>query len=162
MLRGNKKGSMQDLLLAITIITAFAICTYVGYKIYLDTDDAGIFSSAEAQNALDKGGVGITRLDIGGLMIMLGFLISIVLLAFGLKIHPAFFVLGVIALVITIMIAAIYSNVFSEFKDDPEFTSVEPHFPIINTIMDYLPTWTLVMGIIILIVLYGVSRLAGD
>ena len=65
--------------------------------------------------------------------------------------HPVMIFVGIVIIVIAIMLAAIYSNVYQQIIETDEFTSTSDDFPVSKIYMQYMPQILLLMlvGIII-------------
>lgn len=91
------------------------------------------------------------------------FMIAVVgsLLIFGLyvKWHPALIIIGFIALIIMIFLAAQYSNIYDEIKSDAQVTNAEQH-TLSNIIFGR--QFPIIIGVVAALVLAIVFRKKGD
>ncbi len=158
MARLNKKGSIQDLILIMVIITVFAVGTLVVYKISneLNTkfqeedrlDEKGKTAFAQINNMYPS------VIDNSFLLLVIGLSLGALILAFMVRIHPVFFVGFVIVLVIIIFVAGVMSNIYLEIANDPEFTEVATNLTFITNIIGKLPLFIGIFGFLISIVMY--------
>ena len=68
--------------------------------------------------------------------------------------HPAFLFIGLIVLGVALILAAIYSNFYTELTDKDTFTSTDSDFNIMGVFLDNLPLVILIMFVMIGIILY--------
>jgi hypothetical protein len=81
--------------------------------------------------------------------------VSIVVGAFLIRVHPLFYVIALIILVIYITISAALANVFYEITiSEAFFTASADEFPNIQLVILRLPIWATIISFIIVIVLY--------
>ena len=76
--------------------------------------------------------------------------------------HPAFFFIGIIVLAVAIILAVVYSNVYTQIAESPGFASVALDFDVIGFVMEHLPSIILVLFVIISIILYSRIGVGGS
>ena len=69
--------------------------------------------------------------------------------------HPAFLFIGLIVLGVALILAAIYSNVYSELTSTTALTSTESDFSVMGIFLQYLPAIILILFVAIAIILYS-------
>ncbi len=73
--------------------------------------------------------------------------------------HPIMIFIGIVILAVCILIAAIFSNVYEQISDTPQFEATKDELLLQNKFMDYLPQIISIMAIgIFIAVLYGKSQ----
>lgn len=158
MARLNKKGSIQDLILIMVIITAFAVGTLVVYKISNELN-----TKFQANDRLDdKGKAAFSQInnmypsviDNSFLLLVIGLCLGALILAFMVRIHPVFFVGFVIVLVIIIFLAGVMSNIYLEIANNPNFEEEATNLTFITHIIGKLPLIIGIFGFLISIVMY--------
>ena len=98
----------------------------------------------------------------GAFAIIMVFLwIAVMTFAFFIDNHPAFFWIGVLLLIIAIVMAMVFANVYEELMAEDTLSGLELKFPIINFVMNHLLESLVVIIFSVIIVLYGKSRSGG-
>jgi hypothetical protein len=155
----NKKGSIQDLALILTILFFFSIVVLIGFKVsdMFTTEIATMGSDipTEANTAATQ----LTNyypgvMDNMFLFLMVGMSMVALLLASLVRIHPAFIGLFFIALIIIIVIGGAFSNVYQEMSTNAEFSALTDRMTFMDLIMTYLPFFIGVIGITLSIIMY--------
>ena len=86
-----------------------------------------------------------------------GFILLTIVSGFSIRTHPIFFFISALLLVITIILGALFSNVYGKAVTDTALMS-DSNFTIIPFIMTHFPTVLLVIGAILSVVLYAKSK----
>lgn len=89
--------------------------------------------------------------------ITLGLIISSIYI----DVHPALIIIFLIALVIAIVLAGIFTNAFVQVGEDTEIISTYNQFTLTKVIITHLPLLVFVVGLIVVIVLYGKGKITG-
>ncbi len=63
--------------------------------------------------------------------------------------HPIMLFIGIIILAVTILLGVVYSNIYHQIAESPEFKPATDQFPISDKYMEYLPIVLFVMFIAI-------------
>jgi len=156
----NKKGAMLlDLIMVLVIIFAFALVVlfmqtvFTQYKVALDENDH--VESDVHERVLRETTTVLDRMDTIFAFMIVGSILALIVSAFYIRTHPVFFVVSVISLIIILMLAGIFSNIFTEISTAEGMTNATANYSIIPNIMDNLPLWMLMIGAMIIIALYA-------
>lgn len=160
----NKKGSLFDMLYLIIIMLVFAMTVFLGYKIMIDYNEnaADLLTTEESVNAMNNGELALTNMDYIFIVLIIGDIIAMIIGAFLLKSHPAFFFAALFFLALLIFLAATMSNIFETFSEEEQFSDeVATEFPIIIHMMESLPKFVLIGGAFVLLVLFVKEKFGG-
>jgi F0F1-type ATP synthase assembly protein I len=114
--------------------------------------------SEEVNTIMQKSKEATNILDYVFLVVFVGSIIGMILTSFTFNSHPAFFILFVIILVITVILASVFSNAYETVEEKSIFNETKTHFPITSFIMDKLPLWIIVIGFTSILIIYAKSR----
>lgn len=163
----DKRGGLFDifvvLVMAFVILVFFAGWMYVFGLFTQEMTNIGMVGTANVSDiALDTFGEVNAQLDqlhwIAAIMIF-GMFISILLSNFLVKAHPAFFILYVLVTMVAIVVSAILSNAYMDLLTNDVIGSELSGFTAGSFIMEYLPIWAVVIGLVGGLFLYaGISR----
>lgn len=159
----NKKGFVHDLLLAIPVLLAIVIAIFVSDVIsdsYFDSvgDELNRTTSDVDNRAIETTDRVIGNMDYIFIFFFVSIFLAIVLFAYAVRSHPALFFIVLFILVIFLILAAQFTNVFEEIKGDSSFKDTADDFVIITHIYTYYPIYIMVMGFVAMIVFFGKSR----
>jgi len=102
----------------------------------------------------------IIRMNVLFPLLLIGLFGFVMVSALMARSHPAFFFIGLIVLGVTLILAAVYSNVYQEIADDDKFASTTSDFSIMGLFLENLPTVIVIFFIAIAIILY--TRVGGS
>lgn len=123
-----------------------------------DLDSSGNYSmnlSASFDTVMTGTDTILHRLDYFGFGCFCAFVIGIMILAWLTRSHPVFSIVFVIVDIIAVLCASIITYVWDTVVMMPVFGSTISHFPICNHIIENLPYYAVVIGVIALIVTYA-------
>lgn len=154
-----KKGAAGDVLIIMIIIFVVAISILISIKVFDETNtalqNAGVIPD-NAKSILTSFNDKIGNLFNGMfLFLFVGITIVGMILAARVNVTPAFFIFGILLFVITIFLAAIFTNVYAELGNNSSMVDITAKFNIMNYIMQKLPIFMLIPGTLILVVLYA-------
>ena len=164
-LRTKKKASIiLDSISFITVLTAMAFITIVGYYFIDDVYDASVDIMNESSN---------TSLEIlerthteyppiwDGIMgfLVFGLWITAIVSSFFLDSQPLFFIVSLILLSTILLVAMVMSNSYFELVNDEAFVDTASNFPITNFIMFNLPYLALAIYFTIGVSMFAKSSL---
>lgn len=158
-LRG-KKGSMQDIVILISVLLALAISALIMKTVFFQIEDTGMFEdSAAAQEISDD----VTdklfpTFDTMFFIVFFGGILGISFLAFQLRTHPAFFWASSIFLTIMVWLAAVMSNVWERVHDASALALGTVDEGMTVLIMTNLPLFILGGGALIMLVMYAINK----
>jgi len=167
----NKKGDFASIVIALVIIFVFAVTSIVFSHAFLKA-----VSNLKMQGGLSNNSISVIEtvedrtiplLDYAVFFIMIALFIGLIISSIYVRVHPAWLVAFLIALIIVIVLAGQFTNIFDAISSNDELSSTASNFTLTNLIMKktggvpVLPTIFLVLGVIIVVVLYGKSRGGG-
>ena len=94
-------------------------------------------------------------------VILIGLWAFALVSAYFIDTHPIFMIFSAILLIFVFITAAMIGNVGEELLSGDEFSSISGSFPITNWVMSHIFIIVLVIGLSVLLVLYGKSRSRG-
>jgi len=157
--------SVLDLLVIMVWLFVFAICIFVGFEIMNtltgDADMEAAIDDPQSWAHMDNTFGLVKALD--GIFVFVVFMLflAVILSAFYIKTHPAFFIISIVLLLIIITISASFSNAFGDFVNSTSTTTGVPmdtQYPGIYAIFSNLPTILFIFSIILIIVMYGKTQ----
>lgn len=163
----NKKGSVEhSMFWVLAFIFTFAVSVVIGWYVFssIRTQFLSMTMVTDIPEAVQIIGYGrstILSLDYLFVLFIAGLLIANIVAVIQIKTHPVFFFVSLFALIVVIILAAQFSNIFESIVDTGGLSDFTTDFPIITWFMDQYPITLFLMGIIILIVLYGKYRFMG-
>lgn len=164
-----RKGSVLDLFFVILIAFVFSISVLIAWTV-ADEVQTGIdeavnntdVASTWNTSYMDYGKSGLDIFNNMFLFIIIGLGLAVGVTAFFIPTHPAFFIITLIVFIISLTVAGIFSNVYTELASTSAFVSIGNEYSLITQAMQNLPIILLVIGVILLVVLYGKMRTAGS
>jgi hypothetical protein len=87
--------------------------------------------------------------------------IGLIISSIYIDVHPALLIIFLISLIIVIVLAGIFANVFVEIGEEPEIISTYNQFTLTKIIITHFPLLIFVIGLIVVIVLFGKGRGGG-
>jgi len=100
-----------------------------------------------------------TWLDGLFLMALMIFWVMLIITTLFIDSHPIFFILSIILIVVTIVVAGYIANAWDDLAKDADFSSSADMLPKINYVMTHLLEFIMGMVVTVVISLYGKSRL---
>lgn len=160
--RHKKAFVVLDIILVIVILFVFGFVALIAYNFLKDVNTDMQADSSLNENA--KGTIGtlsnnypslFDKLFITAMALFWGMLL---LTVYFIESHPSFMIFTLILLVFVLFIGAILANAFAEFGNDVENSSSYQQFPMTKYVMEHLFIFILLIGISVLVVLYGKSQ----
>jgi hypothetical protein len=159
------KGTVLDLLGILLIIFIFSISTILA-TILMGTFTQTVTESGEIQGEalaiLQNTNSFMTGFDAISVFVIFGLILAVILGAFMIDTHPAFFIVTVFLLLIYMIIVPQISNVFLAFAENPEIVSTANNFPYMIYMWQHMPLIILIAVVVISIVIYGKVRGGGQ
>jgi len=161
----NKRGDFTSMVIMIAVVIALAIAVIIFSKVFLmvtgelktsttinfDNTTLAIIEGVETKT--------IPLLDFFIFFSLVSLMIGLIISSIYIDVHPAVTVIFIVALIIGIFLAGIFSNVFYEISNEPELLSTASQFTMTNIILGkYFPLIILVIGVIVIVILYGKSK----
>jgi len=163
----NKRASFQSIVVTIIIIFILAIGFIIFSKIFLDVTAELKTIPEFSNNTIDSietvEGKTIPLLDFSIFFSLAALMIGLIIASIYIDVHPAIVIIFIIALIVAIFLSGMMSNVYSEITSSPQLSSTAGEFSYTNLVLgSHFPIIVLVIGIIIIIILYGKSRRVGE
>jgi|2_EtaG_2_1085320.scaffolds.fasta_scaffold94471_2 hypothetical protein len=163
---GSKKGNaILDVIFIIIFIFGFALSTIIGYKFFLDINedlqDQDTFNNQSKEILNDLEGKYPSLFDGAFLVILIFLWIAGIVASFMVDTNPIFLVATVVMMVFVLFLATVFSNAYEEVTDNDGLYSATQEFPITDFLMGNLYTIALIMGMTIIIVLFGKFKAGG-
>ena len=160
-MRTNSKGFIVlEIAVILVMLFALAFGIFLGSKVMTEFQQQTNETSDSPLNQtyFKQGEYALNTLNAGFLLIMVGFFVATIILAFMVQYHPIFAFISFFLLVFMIILSGIFSNVFGEIVATEEFTTQAASFNIITEIMNRLPIFITVFGSILIIVMFAKTR----
>lgn len=93
--------------------------------------------------------------DTAFILVMALLSVIAVILAYFVPTHPAFLLTEIILLIVSVLIAPQYSNMYAMLAQNPATGGAAENFPSIAHIIGLLPSFALIISAIIAIITYG-------
>lgn len=166
-LRRSKKGSsfidiffvaIMFIILAVTVVTGYFIFNEFNDSVQASDDFSAEAKTVSASNA----GNFLEVFDKFFLFAIIGLSIGLIVGATLLNTHPAFFLGAVILLGFLVFFAAIMSNTYEDFANDPTISDYADDFIILPWVFLNFPKIFVVIGILMLVALFAKLRGGAD
>lgn len=150
------RGSINDLFYVILIIFIFAIVTLVAGRILVEWDSAtnSTLNATYAQQGMRA----LEALNLGFILLLVGGAIAVILMAFMIPSHPVFFIISIILLLVFIVVVPQISNIYLQIAGTDSMVDLGNQYSTMTVIMQNLPLFFVVIGIIVMIVMYAKIR----
>lgn len=150
------KGSILDLPYIIAVLFFLAVSIFVSYELLYAIDQEGVFDEYnQSAEILDEGLAAMSLFDTGFVMLAMGLGIAVIITAFMINTHPAFFVLSWMMLVIVIFISAMLVNAFDQVASASQLATSTAQFPLLIELFMNMPLFCLVIGTMVALAMYG-------
>lgn len=152
----NKKASILDVVWIGGFLLAFCLISLISYKLLVDfNDNSDQITQTEATDALTNiENASVTTIQTIFFTLFMGLSIFILVMAFFIRSHPIFFVIGLILLAIFMIVFNMYADIYTEFASSDQMSGYTVNFTIMNYIMQNLEYFLAGLGFLVLIVLY--------
>lgn len=168
----NKKGNASDMPFAVVSFVVFAVLVVISGALVAHI--IGAFQASDNQyaevawnNTQEIPAKATAWGDFTFVMLFAGTWLILFVSAFFIRVNTLFIGLGVIMLILTVIMSAVFSNYFLDFllAGDTIFAKladpdVSNNYPLTIFIMQYLPYLNAILGAVLLIILY--SKLGDD
>ena len=163
----NNRGDMSSLVIMIAIVFALALALIIFSKVFLavtsELKDTGVFSNRSITSIETVEDNTIPLLDFFIFFSLVSLMIGLIISSIYIDTHPAMTVIFFIALIIAVFISGQLANIYGELAGNAELSSTADQFTYTSLILgEHFPMIVLVLGIIIVIVLFGKSRRVSD
>ena len=153
------KGSMLDIIGAVTLVFFFSMMAMIGWMILDEIETSPGFTTVGGNVTYLQDAKSAQEVwDWGIIFILFGSMLFALITAYQVDTHPALFVFGIIVFMITLIITMIVANSFNMFYNSAELATAAAAFPMMTYTMDHLVEIMMVFGFVLLIVIYGKIR----
>ena len=154
--------SASDLIIYAAIILAAAFSLVIGAYVWDSVSDAinntiSIETNPEVSSTITKVDTSISLFDTILVFLQIGLMIATIISFFYLDTHPVFFFFSLFLLIMALIVGAIFSNIWFELAQSQLSDTITSDFTQSDWVMDNLPLFVLITGVIGFIVLYGKS-----
>lgn len=145
----RKKGNMLDWFY-ILVVVFIIIVTLLTIRVFQNRIDASSLfqGDAEAVEAFEHSETATVNFDSIILFIFMGLSVFVLVSSYFVWNHPAFFVIGFFLLCIVVMISGQMYNTYEELISSEVLAEAAADFPKTNFIIEYLPMYIAIMGIL--------------
>jgi len=162
----NKRGDFTTIIIMVALILGLAIGSIIFYKVFNDISDQLKEVPNFSNNTIDTINTAQTSapklLDFFVFFVLISFFIGLIIASIYIDVNPAVVIAFIIALIIAVLLAGQVSNVWESFTGQEQLVSSASEFPLTNMILgSYFPVIILVIGVIVIVILYGKSRRQG-
>lgn len=163
----NKKAGIQSIIIMIVILFAIAIAAIIFSKVFLqitgELKEMDEFSNRTIASISVVEAQTIPLLDYFIFFSLIALMIGLIISSIYLNVHPAITIVLIVVLFVAIFVGGLLVNVFSEVTSKSSLTATASEFELTNLVLGkHFPLIILVIGIIMIIILYGKSRMVGE
>ena len=159
----NKKAQIQDLYVNyILILFVMAIVIVVFAYTWKQINTGWSSSSDIPQVSKDIINLQATKFpiiwDFWIVVAVIGYIIALVISAMSIRSHPVFAILALVVLITIGVVAVKLSNAFYTFASSSDLSTTVAELPKIVFVMNKLPIFVVVLGLIFIVILYAKTR----
>ena len=155
----NKKGVLFELITILVIFVMFVIGVMIAYKFVTDFNANNSFESGSlSQNITGLGINAIKGFDSLAVFLLIGLTIYVIVSAFFIQTHPVFFIIGILGLLVLLTLTGLMSNLINGISGQSEFSGYSSNFVIIPYIINHLPLFFAIIGVLVLIGVYAKDK----
>lgn len=157
----NKNASVRDVVLIVAFLFVSGLLFLIFYYVADQSVDKMlsvdvINDSTQARTALNMVDVVQSRIDYVFLTILIGLTLAILITSWFIAGNPIYAFIFFIVLIIAVFIGVIMANVWDDFGiKAPIFNTAKNAMPITNHILNNLPYYISIIGILSLIVMFA-------
>jgi len=131
------------------------LIVYAGNSALNGLQDSGQLSAQANQSVEDLQTNGLARTDYAFFGLFIGYALALIVSSWFIAGNPLFSFIYIIIIVLSVIISAILSNVWESVTRSSAFSGLVTSWPLTDHLLTYLPYYTLVLGVVGLIVMYG-------
>jgi len=159
----NKKGSVRDILVVLTLLFVFGFVTILMagvYNEYIDSIDDNQAFNNTVNNAVEERTENLfLTFDYIYVFVLLSLIMLVVASSFYIRTHPVFFFVSLLFLIVMVVLGAVFSDVFDTAMDAPILAEQASNYNIITWVMEHFPSIILLVGGGLLAILYAKNRM---
>jgi len=155
-----KKGDVATVIFVAFVLFVIGMGMFIGHMVLnqiipeLEEFYNDSYTNSEGSEVFKKATQATNSMDTVYLGLFIGFLIAMIVTSYLTPAHPAMMGIFFLVVMILIIVAATLSNVWERFADNSAFTTTLTAFPKTELIMDYLPWYIGVIGLVSMVILY--------
>lgn len=166
----NKRADFTTIIILVAIILGLAIGSIIFYKVFYEITeelkDVEQFSNLTVDTIDTAQTQAPKLLDFFVFFVLISFFVGLIISSIYIDVNPAVVIVFIVAMVIAVVLAGQVVNVFNGFVTTGDLTtggaSVQDAFPLTSMILgNYFPLIILIIGMIVIVILYGKSRRQG-
>jgi len=156
----NKKGNIVlDLAVFMVILFGLAVTFVILHNVWGEVSgdvltDPDLNHTELNQSYSNVGGF-MDSLSYIFIFVIVGMMIYLIISASSIATHPGFFIIGIFALIVIVIIAAGLANGFYAFWEDPAFADEANTLGIMGQVMIFFPIFLLIIGALVFVFLYA-------
>jgi len=159
----DKRGDVASIIISlIVVLFAVGIGGILFAKVFTavtsEMKEMPEFSNATTENLEYVEAKTIPFLDYLFFFSFVAITIGLIISSIYIDVSPALMIIFIVALVIAVVLAGIFANVFVEIGEDAEIISTYNQFTLTPIIVTHLPLLVFIVGLIVVIILYGKGR----
>lgn len=162
-LKNNKKGAGVDNLWAIVVLFGLAIF-FITLTVVWNafSNQAEIWTGSSIGTKIQNDAqTAVNQFDWIYVLVWFGFHLGILAVSFLLRTHPAMYIIGILIIAITVLLAAPLSNAYDDLTGESDLISASNSMPMTGYILDNLPKLEMIWGFLTLIILLGLAKSEG-
>lgn len=161
----NKKGSVQDLIFIGIVLLFFSMIVLIMFKVGSEFNtkiqansavialDTGSYARTASSTTIGKY---TTVLDKAYLFLAIGMGLVAIILSALVVVHPIFIFLFIFVWILTTIFSGVFSNIYQKMAENTSLAASASQLTFISLIMNYLPIFIAVIGIIMMVVMHKV------
>lgn len=157
----NNYAQVTDIVTILIILMVVIVSSIVGFIILHNFQEAtaNVWSKQNvSEKTINQAGESFGVLDKGMLLLIGGLFAGLVLSAFYIQTHPAFFIMFLLSFIVVMVAIPQFSNLLTGFEGDSAITSqvnITEKMPFTSHISNSLPLIIAVGGIVFIIALFA-------
>jgi len=170
-LKKNKRADFSSIIVMLVIVFTLAISAIVFSKVFTDVTDElkeqKDFSNRSVNTIDTVQDKSIPLLDFAVFFSIIAMFIGIIVASIYLDTHPVITVVFIIGLLVAIVLAGQFMNIFDEVTSKEQLQDTASNFTLTNAVMTdvsgvpVFPVLMLIIGIVVIVILYGKSKNPG-
>jgi hypothetical protein len=163
-MKWNKKGaSVDNFFIMITFfgLAIFFLAVMLFWNGISDATNDLWTSSEQGPQIRENAQAAVDTFDFILVLVYFGLHLGILAMSFLLRSHPVIYVAAILLIAILALVAAPISNAYVDLTIDTEVAVISGDIPMTNYILQNLPKFEIIWGLITAIVLFGFARYEG-
>ncbi len=156
----NKRGDVTDIFIFLILLfilgVGLFIFAFIIPQISEGLENAGMGESSEGANAvqqLEK--FGTTQIQMGFFLLFVGLIISTLISAFLIRVHPIFMFLYILFIILTVFLGTYLGNAYDQMRNISIFAETMESQTLINLVFENLLTIIIAVGSLSLVIIFA-------